>query len=146
MLRYLFDTDHLTLFQQGHAPVARRLSLQPPDAVGISVVTIEESLRGRLAQLARAGDGPAHIKQYALLRQTIRLFAQFPVVSFDQAAETNFQNLRSVRIGTQDRKIASIALHEPVDFGHRESSRLRAGSWSGFGRLAVWTARTSRSA
>jgi tRNA(fMet)-specific endonuclease VapC len=63
MLRYLFDTDHLTLFQHGHAPLARRMLLHPNDAVGISVVTIEESLRGRLAQLARAADGPARIKQ-----------------------------------------------------------------------------------
>jgi tRNA(fMet)-specific endonuclease VapC len=110
MLRYLFDTDHLTLFQYGHAPVARRLTLQPPNAVGISIVTIEESLRGRLAQLARAGDGPARTKHYMLLEQSIRLFGQFPIVSYDQAAETNFQQLRSIRISTQDRKIASIAL------------------------------------
>jgi tRNA(fMet)-specific endonuclease VapC len=100
----------LTLFQHGHAPVARRLRSQAPDAVGISVVTIEESLRGRLAQLARAGDGPSRIKQYKLLEQSIRLFTQFPVVVFDHAAETNLQHLRSIRIGTQDRKIASIAL------------------------------------
>ena len=91
MLRYLLDTDHLTLFQRGHAPVARRVALEPPDAIGISVVTIEESLRGRLAQLARAGDGPARIKQYMLLEQSIQLFAQFPIVSYDQDAETNFQ-------------------------------------------------------
>jgi tRNA(fMet)-specific endonuclease VapC len=110
MLRYLLDTDHLTLFQRGHAPVARRVALEPPDAIGISVVSIEESLRGRLAQLARAGDGPARIKQYMLLEQSIQLFAQFPIVSYDQDAETNFQQLRALRMGTQDRKIASIAL------------------------------------
>jgi tRNA(fMet)-specific endonuclease VapC len=110
MLRYLFDTDHLTLFEHGHASVARRMMSLPSDAVGISVVSIEEALRGRLAQLARAGDGPTRMKQYALLDQSIRLFIQFPVVPFDQAAETNFQQLRLVRIGTQDRKIASIGL------------------------------------
>jgi tRNA(fMet)-specific endonuclease VapC len=110
MLRYLLDTDHLTLFQRGHAPVARHVALEPPDAIGISVVTIEESLRGRLAQLARAGDGPARIKQYMLLEQSIQLFAQFPIVSYDQDAETNFQQLRALRMGTQDREIASIAL------------------------------------
>jgi tRNA(fMet)-specific endonuclease VapC len=110
MLRYLFDTDHLTLFQHGHAPVARRMMSHPSDAVGISAVTNEEALRGRLAQLARAADGPARIKQYSLLEQSIRLFVQFPVAPFDQAAETNFQHFRSIRIGTQDRKIASIAV------------------------------------
>ncbi len=64
MLRYLFDSDHLTLFQHGHAPVARRQIQEGTGAVGICVVTIEESLRGRLAQLARAGDGPMRIQQY----------------------------------------------------------------------------------
>jgi tRNA(fMet)-specific endonuclease VapC len=110
MLRYLFDTDHLTLFQQGHAPVGRRLALQPAGTVGISVVTIEESIRGRLASLARAGDGLTRIRHYALLAETIQLFPQFPIVPYDQPAEDWFQQLRPVRIGTQDRKIAAIAL------------------------------------
>src|SRR3989442_308040 len=110
MLRYLFDTDHLTLFENGHVLVARVLASHPVGAVGISAVTIEETLRGRLAQLSRAKDGPARIYHYTLLEQTLIDFTHFPVVPFDQAAETNFQRLRAVRIGTSDRKIASIAL------------------------------------
>jgi tRNA(fMet)-specific endonuclease VapC len=110
MLRYLFDTDHLTLFENGHPSVARRLASQPAQSVGISVVTIEETLRGRLAQLGRAADGPARIYHYELLEQTLIDFTHFPVLSFDQATEAIFQQLRSVRIGTQDRRIASVAL------------------------------------
>jgi len=110
MPRYIFDTDHLTLFQHGHVLVGRRLRSQPVGAVGISVVTIEETLRGRLAALARASDGPTRIHRYALLEQTIRLFAQFPVVPYGQPAEASFQRVRAVRIGSRDRKIASIAL------------------------------------
>ena len=55
MLQYLFDTDHLTLFQHGHALVVRRRASHPPWSTGISMVTIEEAMRGRLARLARAG-------------------------------------------------------------------------------------------
>jgi tRNA(fMet)-specific endonuclease VapC len=110
MLRYLFDSDHLTLFQHGHAPVGRRQMREGPGAVGICVVTIEESLRGRLAQLARAGDGPERIRYYALLRETLLDFAKFPAVDYDQPAEDQFQQLHAIRIGTQDRKIAAIAL------------------------------------
>src|SRR4051812_48259626 len=54
MLRFLFDTDHLTLFEQGHAALGTRLAQEPAGSVGVSVVTMEESLRGRLAHLARA--------------------------------------------------------------------------------------------
>jgi tRNA(fMet)-specific endonuclease VapC len=86
------------------------LASQPAGSVGISVVTIEESLRGRLAWLARAGDGPTRIHRYALLSETVQLFRQFPIVPYDQPAEDWFQQLHRIRIGTQDRKIASIAL------------------------------------
>jgi len=74
------------------------------------VVTVEEALRGRLAKVARAGDGPSRIHQYALLEKTIQFINQFQFVSYDQRAENEFQQLHPIRIGTQDRKIASIAL------------------------------------
>jgi tRNA(fMet)-specific endonuclease VapC len=107
MLRYLLDTDHLTLFQHGHPLVVQRLRLQP---VGISMVTIEETLRGRLARLARARDGKTRIDHYRLLAETLQLFTQFPVASYDQPAEDEFQKLRAIRIGTRDLKIAATAL------------------------------------
>lgn len=108
MLRYLLDTDHLTLYQYNHAPLARHLSLHVGE-VGISVVTVEETLRGRLAALAQASDGPTRIHRYALLEQALLDFTQFPNVPYDQHAEDEFQRLRSIRIGTRDRKIAAIA-------------------------------------
>jgi tRNA(fMet)-specific endonuclease VapC len=113
MLQYLFDTDHLTLYQHGHVLVTRRLNLHL-GVVGISVVTIEESLRGRLAALAQARDGPTRIRQYALLEEALLDFIQFENVPYDQRAEDVFQQLRSIRIGAQDLKIASIALARNV--------------------------------
>ena len=55
---------------------------------------------------SRAGDGPAHPGAAA----DDPALRPIPSSQLRPAAETNFQNLRSVRIGTQDRKIASIAL------------------------------------
>jgi tRNA(fMet)-specific endonuclease VapC len=73
---------------------------------------VEESLRGRLAALAQAPDGKARIARYALLQHSLQLFQQLPIVPFDQASENHFQNLRAMhlRVGTQDLKIAAIAL------------------------------------
>ncbi len=110
MLRFLFDTDHLTLFQHGLPALGGRLSSQPPGSVGVSIVTVEESLRGRLAQLARASDGPTRIRRYAMLAETIQLFAHLPMLLYDDAAELYFQQHRHIRIGTQDLKIGAIAL------------------------------------
>jgi tRNA(fMet)-specific endonuclease VapC len=110
MLQYLLDTDHLTLFQHGHAPLGRRLILHPSGSVGISVVTIEEAFRGRLAALARAGSGPVRIRDYGLLTGTLLDIARFPGVPYDQAVEDEFQRIRHIRIGTRDLKIAATAL------------------------------------
>jgi tRNA(fMet)-specific endonuclease VapC len=110
MLQYLLDTDHLTLFQRGHTTLRQRLALQPAGAVGIGVVTVEESLRGRLARLARASDGPTRLGSYRLLVEALLDFAKFPIVPYGQPAEDRFQQLHTIRIGTQDRKIGAIAL------------------------------------
>ena len=74
MLRYLFDTDHLTLFDTGHPLVSQRHASQPAGEVGISAVTVQEALRGRLAALARHRSGPMQVQAYANLVGTIRLF------------------------------------------------------------------------
>ncbi len=52
MLRLLLDTDHLTLLEHGHPPLKLHLASQPQGTVGLPVVTVEESLRGRLAAIS----------------------------------------------------------------------------------------------
>ncbi len=112
MLQFLLDTDHLTLVEHGHAPLKQHLASQPADAVGLSVVTVEESLRGRLAALAKAADGPARIARYALFVASLERFRVFPLAPFDQQAEHHLQRLLAMRlrIGSRDLKIAAIAL------------------------------------
>lgn len=83
MLRYLLDTDDVTLLQWGHAPLGQRLASQGVDAVGISVVTMEEVLRGLLARLARARDGGERIARLSRLTGTIRRFSTFTVMGYD---------------------------------------------------------------
>jgi tRNA(fMet)-specific endonuclease VapC len=112
MLQFLFDTDHLTLLDRGHTQVRQRHSAQPSDTVGISAVTIQEYLKGRLAALTRHQSGPLQVQAYANLLGSLQLFQQFPIVAFDDACENEYQHLRCLRlrIGTQDLKIAAVAL------------------------------------
>ena len=116
MLRFLLDTDHLTLLEHGHPPLKRHLGMQPPWSVGFTVVTAAESLRGRLATIGRAPDGAARIARWGFFLGSLQLFQQFPLLPFDQAAENHFQQLLSLRprIGTQDLMIAAIALANGV--------------------------------
>src|SRR5437762_14265502 len=106
MLRFLLDTDHLTLYQHQHPPLMRRVAAQAGGVVGVSAVTVEESLRGRLAALSRPLSGTARVRAYHLLIDTVQLLARFPVVPFDQNSEGQFQRLHAlrVRIGTRDLK------------------------------------------
>ena len=62
MPQFVFDTDHLTLYQHKHPPLMQRLSQQPADAVAICPINIEETMRGRLAVLARVLSGMKHVQ------------------------------------------------------------------------------------
>jgi tRNA(fMet)-specific endonuclease VapC len=112
MLRFLFDTDHLTLYQHMHPPLMLRIARHPAGAVGICPINIEETMRGRLAPLGRVLTGNKHIQAYAHLVAAEEMFRLFPLVPFDAASEIQFQHLRAarLRVGTLDLKIAAIAL------------------------------------
>ena len=138
MLQFLFDTDHLTLFQHKHPSLMRNIALQSADAIGICPNNIEETMRGRLAVLARSLAGPKHVEAYARLIAAEEMFRLFPLVPFDDAGEIQFQQLRAarLRVGTLDLKIAAIALtngltvltRNLVDFGRIPG--LRLADWS----------------
>jgi tRNA(fMet)-specific endonuclease VapC len=112
MTRFLLDIDHVSLQERGHSPLRARLAAMPPELVAVSAVTVEEMLRGRLAILARRLDGPARVRAYAKLVETVRFFASVPVVPYDESAEARFQALQALRlrVGTHDLRIAATAL------------------------------------
>lgn len=127
MSQWLLDTDHVGLIERNDANVRSQLLRRPPAMIAVSVVTMEESLRGRLAVLSRRLTGPERIRAYANFQTTARLYQTFNVVPFDQPSEDRFQILlgQRLRIGTQDLKIAATALahgfvlvtRNRVDFG-----------------------------
>ncbi len=55
MSLYILDTDHVTLHQHGHSLIIDRLRAHDPEDIAITVVTLEEQMRGRLAALNRRG-------------------------------------------------------------------------------------------
>ena len=112
MVQFLFDSDHLTLYQHKHPPLMQRFALQPADLVAICPINIEESMRGRLAPLGRVLLGAKHVEAYRRLVDAEEMFRLFPLVPFDAASENEFQHLRASRlhVGTLDLKIAAIAL------------------------------------
>lgn len=112
MLQYIFDTDHLTLYDHADVTVWRHFSTVPWGSVGIGAVTIEESLRGRLLALSRHTSGLLQVQAYDRLLDSLTLFQQFAHVPFDAVCENRYQRLRGtrLRVGSQDLRIAAIAL------------------------------------
>ena len=110
--QYVLDTDTVTYLQAGRAAVMRRLSTVSPDAVFTTVITMREQLRGRLAAVDQAAEGPDLLLAYDRLLATVRYFTHVNVLPFSPAAAATLQRLRDqrIRIGTQDLRIAAIVL------------------------------------
>ena len=116
MIRVLLDTDHVSLHERGHLPLRARLASFPPEEVAVSVVTVEEMLRGRLAILPRRSEGEARVHAYTKLLETAQFFSTIPVVPFDLACERQFQALQGMRlrVGSRDLRIAATVLVHSV--------------------------------
>ena len=85
-------------------------------AKAVTIVTVEEQLRGWLAELGRHRDPRRQITAYAKLQRQIETFADWLVLSWNEQSAELFLNLRrqGVRIGSLDLRIACIALTEDV--------------------------------
>jgi tRNA(fMet)-specific endonuclease VapC len=112
----ILDTDHVTLVQFPESAAAvrimARLFSMGIQQVTTTIVTYEEQMRGRLSQIAGAKDSAREIKAYRQLNRTLDDFRNVGVLDFDDEAAAELQRLRrmKIRIGTQDLKIAAIAL------------------------------------
>jgi tRNA(fMet)-specific endonuclease VapC len=109
---YLLDTDHVSLNQRGHPLVSARIQAAGPSQIAISVITVEEQLRGWLAAVRNATTPQARVTAYERLRMAVEYFASVRLLDYTLAADTLVTDLRrqGVRIGTQDLRIAAVAL------------------------------------
>jgi len=115
MTLYVMDTGHLSLFERNHPSVvscvlkSRQSAL---DDLSTTVISMQEQLEGRLAQIRRARDSEPLSLAYVRLKRTFKLFADLDVLDYSTVADTHFREFRKagVRIGTQDLRIASIVL------------------------------------
>ena len=109
---YILETDHISLFQRGHSMVRERLTTVAVDERATTVISVSEQFLGWWNEIARAKDEAAAARSFQYLLETVRFYQSLPVLSYDGAAVIEFERLRRarVRIGTQDLRIASIAL------------------------------------
>ncbi|KHD06860.1 hypothetical protein PN36_07810 [Candidatus Thiomargarita nelsonii] len=111
---FILDSDHLSLHQRGHESLKTHLLEVPSKQIAITIISVEELVRGRLAQIRKASKPDARVKAYYWLSRTFKFLSDFTVIEYDSQAEIHFQRFLSqkLRVGTQDLKIAAIALSQ----------------------------------
>ncbi|MDZ4170294.1 MAG: hypothetical protein U1E26_11670 [Coriobacteriia bacterium] len=65
----------------------------PADSLAVSVITVEEMLRGRMAILTHRLEPAARVRAYAKFLETVRFFETIAVVPFDSTCEERCQTL-----------------------------------------------------
>jgi tRNA(fMet)-specific endonuclease VapC len=112
----LLDTDHLSVLrdQRHHRNanlIARLQACGDPD-IFPTVVSLEEQMRGWLAELKRRRQIQDQVAVYLKLTELVEFYNQWRIVSFEAPSADIFQRLRSggIRVATQDLKIAAVAL------------------------------------
>jgi tRNA(fMet)-specific endonuclease VapC len=80
--------------------------------MAVSVVTVEEQMRGWLAEISRHPDPHRQISPYAKLQRQIEVFAEWTILPWDAKSADLFLNLRrqGLRLGSLDLRIACIVL------------------------------------
>jgi tRNA(fMet)-specific endonuclease VapC len=112
-MRWILDTDHISLFQRGNPTVISKIQSISYQEIGITIVSYEEQIRGWLKIVSRSSSDFEQLTfGYGKLNETLDFYRTKTVLDFNAAAVTQFQQLlrQKIRVGTQDLRIASIAL------------------------------------
>lgn len=112
MSLWILDTDHVSLFQQRHSVVTQRINAVNPEEIAITIITIEEQLRGRFNVIRKASSSDTLLLAYAKLEATLEFFKNVRSLGFNKYAINYYEDLihQRMRIGTQDLRIAAITL------------------------------------
>jgi tRNA(fMet)-specific endonuclease VapC len=80
--------------------------------VAVSIVSVEEQMRGWLAAIAKERQARRQVFGYGELARLLDYFRAFQILPFDERAADQFDDLRAtkIRLGSMDLKIAAIAL------------------------------------
>jgi tRNA(fMet)-specific endonuclease VapC len=81
--------------------------------IGVTIISYEEQIRGWLKIISRSSSDYEQLTfGYGKLNETLDFYSTKTVLDFNTAALNQFQQLlrQKIRVGTQDLRIASIAL------------------------------------
>ena len=112
MIPFVLDTDTLSLYGEAHPLILQRVQSRPPQELAITVITVEETLRGWSALVRRSARPDQLARAYRRLAEAVPLLASFPILPFSEQAIARFGALRRLKlnVGPMDLRIAAIVL------------------------------------
>lgn len=112
MSLWILDTDTLTLFQHQHPGIRNRINQVNFADIAVTVITVEEQMRGWLDTIRQSSATERLRWGYLGLRQGVVFFNSIRILDFDEKAISCYRELKrqKIRIGTQDLRIAAIAI------------------------------------
>ncbi|MEC4817667.1 MAG: type II toxin-antitoxin system VapC family toxin [Scytonema sp. PMC 1069.18] len=108
---WILDTDSVSLFQRGNLEIVRRLNNVDKSEIAITIITVEEQLRGRFQFIRRAASDDL-VSAYQKLQVTFDSLKSFNVLRFNAEAQDIYKNLirQKLKVGRLDLRIAAITL------------------------------------
>ncbi|KJH71200.1 type II toxin-antitoxin system VapC family toxin [Aliterella atlantica] len=132
-MKYLLDTDHLSILQRqagkDYNNLSTRMAQNPLSDFAVSTVTFHEQMLGCHTYINRARNLNDVVKGYEMMARLVTDFKALPLISFDTGAATTLAQLQSQRIqlAKMDARIAAIALSRRLILltrNHRDFSKV----------------------
>jgi tRNA(fMet)-specific endonuclease VapC len=126
-MRFLLDTDHISILQKQSGPEYRalmpRIAQAPRSELAFCIVSFHEQVLGCNTYIAQARTTADIVRGYLMFDRVLSAFAAALVLPFDAKASAVFDGLvgKRVRIATMDLRIASIALSQGLTLLTRNS-------------------------
>ena len=86
MSLWVLDTDSISLIQRDEPLARQRFNALSYEQVAVTIISVEEQMRGRLNGIKRASLPEQQISAYARLRETTNYFNGVKLLDFDKAA------------------------------------------------------------
>jgi tRNA(fMet)-specific endonuclease VapC len=127
-MRFLLDTDHISILQKQSGPEYRAMMVRIAQQVTrtdlvFCIVSFHEQVLGCNSYIAQAKTSADIVRGYMMFDRVLSAFAAALVLPFDAKASVVFDGLvgKRVRIATMDLRIASIALSQGLTLLTRNS-------------------------
>lgn len=115
MSGFILDTDHVSLWLQGHPSISLKAAKLSSD-ISISIITVQELFNGWVVKINNPAEASNLVKLYTKFWTTVAFLQGVQILNFDAAADARYRQLlrdhpplRKNRI-QRDVRIAAIAL------------------------------------